>query len=174
MTPKQRELCRHLVITPPRGVSQIAKEEFLELFPLSVEQGKVALSLLQDAYRTQDAEDLKCVLIVGAAFGFGPEHADVLCRLVEADWHFSHEDVVSALGELRTPAAMGALFHATQWIPGYLDFDESRALASKAIWALGKMSGGEAEEKLKVLTRSDDPNLQEKATEQLRRRHKTS
>ncbi|MFD5103330.1 hypothetical protein [Streptomyces albidochromogenes] len=33
---------------------------------------------------------------------------------------------------------------ATRWIPEYLDFDEFRALAVKAIWALGAIPGPEA------------------------------
>jgi len=171
MTAGERKLCRDLIVAPPHGARQISKEEFLRRFPSSVEQGRVALSLLEEAYRTENAEDLQCALTIGAAFGFGPEHTDVLCRLLEADWHFSHEDVVSALDELRNPAAVRALFHATQWIPEYLNFDESRALADKAIWALGKITGSDVDRKLEALTLSDDPILREKAADQLKRRH---
>jgi len=172
MTEEQRSLCRNIVITPPRGVSQISKEEFLRHFPSAIEHGKLAVRLLEDACQAQNAEDLQCALIIGFAFGFVPEHLNTLRHLVESGWHYSHEDVVSALGELRTADAIGALFHATCWIPKSLEYDESRALAVKAIWALGKIPGAEAETKLETLTRSGDAILRKTAEEQLERRHK--
>ncbi len=174
MTAAQRKLCRDLVISPPRGVGQISKEEFLRKFPSSVEHGKLAVRLLAEAYEAKDAEDLQCALIVGHTFGFAPGHADILCRLVEADWHVSHEDVVSALDVLQTPDAVRALFRATQWIPGHLNFDENRSFAVKAIWALGKIPGSEAERNLEALARSDNAILRKTAAEQLERRHKAA
>jgi hypothetical protein len=174
MTDREQKLCRDLVITPPRGVSQIRKEEFLRQFPLCVERGHLALRILEEAYRAQNAEDLQCALIVGHTFGFTLEHKDILCNLVEADWHFSHEDVVAALDKLRTPDVAEALFRATQWIPEHLNYDESRALAVKAIWALGKIAGNEAETKLEMLAHSDDAILRKAAMEQLERRHKAT
>ena len=173
MTEEQRKLCRDLIIQPD-GRSRITKEDFLRRFPSVVEGGKVASRVLEDAYRAQDAEDLQCALIVGFAFGFASEQTDILRRLVEADWHYSHEDVVEALDGLRTPDAVDALFRATQWIPKSLEYDDSRALAVKAIWALGKISGSEAETKLETLTHSDNAILRESAGEQLARRHRAT
>jgi hypothetical protein len=141
-------------------------------FPSSVERGKLALSLLEEAYRERDAEDLHCVLTVGFKFGFGPEHMDILRQLVTADWHDGHEDVVSALGSLPNPQNANALFMATQWIPESLEYDEVRALAVKAIWALGETPGEEAKEKLDVLARSDDPILRRTASQQLARQQR--
>lgn len=76
-----------------------------------------------------------------------------------------------SLDTLQTADAVPALFRATQWIPEYLKFDENRALAVKAIWALGKRPGSEAEKHLEALTHCDDPILRKVATEQLERRH---
>src|SRR5437588_504917 len=131
MTAEQRKLSRGL-ITHPDGLRQISREQFLRRFPSAVEHGKLALRLLEEAYRAQSAEDLLCALVIGSTFGFGPEHSDVLGRLIDADWHTSHENVVSALDRLRTRDAVRALFRATQWIPEYLNFDQSRALAVNA------------------------------------------
>jgi hypothetical protein len=170
MTAAERKLCRELIITPPHGVSQISKEEFLRQFPSSVEKGKLAVGVLEEAYRAQNAEDLQCALIIGHAFGFGSQHADTLCRLLEVDWHYSHEDVVSALDGLGMADTVGALFRATQWIPKSLEYDDSRALAVKAIWALGKIPGTEAEAKLEILACSDDAVLRKTAVYQLERR----
>ena len=155
-------------------MSKISKEEFLRQFPSSVEQGKLAWRLLEEAYRTQNAEDLRCALIVGFTFGFAPEHQDILRRLVEANWHSSHEDIVEALETWPSPDAVEALFSATQWIPNYLEFDDSRALAVKAIWALGKIPGTEAERRLKELARSGNAILRRTAVKQLERRNEAT
>ena len=171
MTEEQRKLCRDLIIFP-NGQSRITKEEFLRRFPSAVEHGKLASRLLEDAYRAQDGEDLECALTIGFAFGFAPEHTKTLCHLVEADWHVRHEDVVSALDKLRSPETVEALFRATQWIPKSLEYDDSRALAVKAIWALGKIPGTEAEAKLEMLARSENTILRQNAVEQLERRRK--
>jgi hypothetical protein len=174
MTPEEQKLCRDLVVTPPRGARQISKEEFLRQFPLAIERGKLALRLLEEASKAQNAEDLQCALIVGHAFGFAAEHLDILSRLVDVDWHYCHEDIVSALQTWPTPDTVEALFRATQWIPKSLEYDDSRALAVKAIWALGKIPGTEAETKLEALARSDNAILRKTAEEQLERRHKTT
>jgi hypothetical protein len=170
MTPEQRELCWMLLIRPPRGTRQISKEEFASRFPSALQDGKLAAELLHAATATQNAEDLQCTLLVGFTFGFTPEHRDILVYLANADWHHSHEDIVEALEEWPVAETVEALFQATLWIPKYLDFDDSRALAVKAIWAIGKVPGPLAEEKLAELARSSDPILQANANKQLGRR----
>ena len=105
-------------------------------------------------------------------FGFAPGQTKILCHLVEADWHVCHEDVVSALDEFRSPEAVEALFRATQWIPKSLEYDDARALAVKAIWALGKIPSPGAESKLEALTHSENTILRQNAVEQLERRRK--
>jgi HEAT repeat protein len=87
-----------------------------------------------------------------------------------ANWHHKHEDAASALGKLRTPGAVDALYEMTQWVPEYLDFEESRALATKAIWALAGTPGPEAEQALTRLIGSDDEIVRVGAEAQLKRR----
>ncbi|HEV2327429.1 MAG TPA: HEAT repeat domain-containing protein [Verrucomicrobiae bacterium] len=169
MTEEQRKLCRDLIIFP-NGRSQITKEEFLRRFPSAVEHGRLALKWLQEAYETRNADDLSYAFIIGGTFGYVPEHKDILRRLIDEDWHYSHEGVVSALQTWPTPDTVEALFRATQWIPKSLEYDDHRALAVKAIWALGRIPGQEAEKKLEVLARSDNPILKRNAEEQLKRR----
>ena len=173
MTEEQRDLCSALTILP-NGSRRISKEDFMRRFPSAVEHGKLASRLLEDAYRAQDEKDLECALTVGFTFGFTPDHTKILVHLVDADWHESHEDIVSALDQLRSPDTVKALFRATQWIPKSLEYDDSRALAVKAIWALGKIPGTEAETKLEELARSGNAILRQTAEKQLERRHKTS
>jgi hypothetical protein len=130
MTEEQRKLCLDLVMHP-NGVRRISEEDFLRQFPSAVENGRLALKWLEEVSQAQNARDLGCALIVGFTFGFAPEHADILCRLVEAEWHHSHEDVVSALDEMKTPNAAEALFRATQWIPKYLELTRTELWPAK-------------------------------------------
>jgi hypothetical protein len=171
MTEEERRACEGLIQFPAAsGRKKPSKEDFLRHFPAAVEQGKLSLPLLEEAYNSRNSEDLDCALVVGFSFGFGPEHVSILCRLVDEDWHQSHEDAVSALDILRTPIAIEPLFRATQWVPKYLDYDDARALAVKAIWALGNLTGAESQAKLQALMRSDDPTVRRNAEEQLERR----
>jgi|KBSMisStaDraftv2_1062788.scaffolds.fasta_scaffold614829_1 hypothetical protein len=163
MTPEQRKLTHDLIITPPSGTRRISLEEFLRRFPSSVVDGKLASGLLEEAWRTKNSDDLQSVLMIGHTFGFGPDQIAILCRLLEENWHFDHENIVSALDKFRSPRAVDALFHATQWIPDYLEYDETRALAVKAIFALAKIPGVESQSKLEVLAGSHDEILQKRA-----------
>jgi hypothetical protein len=171
MTPEQRALARDLMITPPTGERRISKELFLSAFPYAVEQGSLSGNLLELAEQDRSAEDLQCALIVGHAFGFTSDHKDILCRLIDDEWHYCHEDIVSALEAIQTGDrdTVNALYQASVFVPHYLEYDESRALAIKAIWALGRIASEAANEKLLSLTQSSDPKLRECALTQLKR-----
>jgi hypothetical protein len=170
MTSEERSLCRGLMVTPPIAGRKISKEEFASRVPSAIERGAVATRLLEEALRSRNADNVQCALIVGHAFGFTVDQVDVLTQLLEADWHVSHEDVVSALDKLRSPAAINALLQAAQRIPEYLSYDDSRALAVKAIWALGKVSGGEADSALRKLSTANESVIRDAALLQLDRR----
>jgi hypothetical protein len=62
---------------------------------------------------------------------------------------------------------------AAEWISDYLDFDENRALAVKAIWALDGLPGSEAERTLRQLLRSGNEIVREAARDQLKRREES-
>src|ERR1035437_9324886 len=172
MTSTERDIVHRLVITPQQRKPNLSEEEFVRLYPSAIEQGRLATALLEEAVGERNAEDLQCSLIVGFTFGFAARQKHILCSLLEADWHFCHEDLVTALQELGIydREIVASLHKATQWIPKYLDFDESRALATKAIWALGKMPGSEAELALRQLAASSDTLLRDAAQHQLQQR----
>jgi HEAT repeat protein len=169
MTPEDERVVLSLVTVPGRGQAG-SPEEVLRHFG-TADGHQLGLDLLRDAVDRQDGLDVELALIVCATFGFTPDHLDLLLGLASADWHCKHEDVVSALGELRTQAAVDALFQATQWVPEYLDYDDSRALATKAIWALGGTPGPEAQRALERLLGSDSEIVRETAAQQLQRRN---
>jgi HEAT repeat protein len=168
VTPEQQEAVLGLVFVPGSG-RRTSPDDVLRRFGTS-DGVELGATLLRDAVRAKDAAGVEYALIVCTEFGITTEHLPFLQELALADWHVKHEDVVSALGELRAPEAVDALYQSAQWIPGYLDFDDSRALATKAVRALGGISGAEAEQALRRLLESDSQIVREGAEKQLARR----
>lgn len=156
-----------LVLSPLRP-ALLSPEQFLDAFGAT--DGKaLGLALLHDAVARRDAVDVELALVVCFKFGFSGEHLELLEALAFADWHRRHEDVASALGRVRSPSSVEALAHLSTWVPDYLAFDEARALATKAIWALGSISGNGAREALEWLAGADDPIVAGGARAQLER-----
>jgi hypothetical protein len=172
MNPEQRQLAWDLVITPPSGTRKISKEEFVRRFPAAIRGGSLSVDIIDQAVRDRSAKDLVCAMIIGHSFGFSSGHEEILCRLAFEDWHWSHESIVGALelGEFKDERCIDALYHLTQFVPPYLEFDDARALAIKAIWALGRIPGHSSQAKLEALAQSSSPRLKQVAEEQLNRR----
>lgn len=165
MTPEQEDLVMALVVAPG-GSEPMAAADFLEAF--GAPDGLVlGLDLLRDAVARRDPDSVELSLIVCFNFGFSLDHLDPLVALAFADWHERHEDVASALGRLRSPAAVAPLLHLAEWVPAYLAFDDARALATKAIWALGSIADDASVEALERLVGSDEPIVAEGAKAQL-------
>ena len=175
MTPDERKTVFKLVNLPGQDNSPEAivrrKEEFVREFRPSVDdRRKLSQELLEEAYAERDPIDVECALTVGFSFGLSAACLDVLMQLADADWHHSHEDVVSALDELQDKKAVDVLYRVALKRHEYLAFDKARALAVKAIWALGKISDASADEKLRLLAQSNEEIVKHGAIKQLERR----
>ncbi len=158
MTSDERALVLEMVTKElPKGV-------FLQRFRSAKDGKKLTLTLLEEGLHGRSTEDVDCAILVGFTFGFDATHIDALCSLAVEEWHHSHENIVMALDKINDGRAIDTLFHLTQVIPNYLEYDESRALAVKAIWALGKLGAIEA---LQTVAESDDPILKANALKQL-------
>jgi hypothetical protein len=168
VTPEQRESIMALVVVPGRERAG-SPEQVLRQFATGDGQA-LGLDLLRDASGRQDQLDVELALVVCFTFGFAAGCLDPLIQLAGEDWHFAHEDVVAGLDMLRSPQAIGALEHAAWWVPAYLEFDEFRALARKAVWALGAIPGPEARQALTGLLDAEDGIVREAAEDQLARR----
>ena len=166
MIEREKKLILDLVT---KGLSE---EEFRRHFrPSSKDSRKLTLDLLEESYEGKKPDDVEYALMFGISFGgFSPEHLDLLCRLSEADWHYKHEDVVTALDKLRDKRAIETLCHSALKRHEYLNYDDARALAVKAIWALGNLNDPSADEKLKLLATNDDKIVRDEAAKQLLRR----
>lgn len=168
MTPDERDVVMSLAVAPGRPRTR-SPEDVLTYFKADNGQ-KLGLDLLRDAVERRDATDVEMALIVGSVFGFSAEYADPLIELSAADWHFKHEDVAAALGVLHPPAAVDALRHLAVWVPDYLEFDEGRTLARKAIRALARIPGPHADQVLHQLAGDVDETIREFAVKALARR----
>ena len=165
MSPEERSLILALVKVPG-GPEPLAGDEFLRQFCAS-DGLALGLDLLRDAIDHHDPVDVALAMVVCYTFGFSDDHLEVLITLAFADWHQSHEDVASALGDLGSPSATAALFHLADWVPSYLEFDDAQALAVKAIWGLGSIRSDDAHHALESLTQSKSKIVAENALAQL-------
>lgn len=153
-----------LAVVPGRDA--LSADEFLKGFG-TTDGEALGLGLLRDAVGRRHPVDVELALVVCFRFGFSDGHLPLLLTLASADWHQRHEDVATALGKIRSPASVDALAHLDEWVPDYLDYDDARALATKAIWALGSISGDAAHLALESLAQSDDSIVAESAKAQI-------
>ncbi|MDG9709381.1 HEAT repeat domain-containing protein [Streptomyces sp. DH10] len=169
MTPEEQDLIMDLAVGLGDGPTRTL-DEVLAHFGES-DGGAFALRLFREAVERQDADDVEMALIVKAASGAPVEEfLELLIELFPAEWHRDHEDIVSLLGTLHSPRTVPTLALATRWVPERLDWDENRALAVKAIWALGAIPGPEAREALEGLRDAENEIIRENAVKQLARR----
>jgi hypothetical protein len=165
MTPNERQLVSALI--PFRGAApELNQTQFLAA--MGVDDGRqLSACELADAISRRDSEDVFYSMVLVSLFGLLPTHLPLLTTLVGADWHMVHEDAVSELAEFHDPSTVDALYSATQWVPDYLDFDDARALAVKALWGLGGIQGEAATDALERLSHSDVEVIRRNAIEQL-------
>jgi FMN phosphatase YigB (HAD superfamily) len=150
---------------------RISEDEFLRETRIARgDASTFALKMLEEAHGQKSEDDVECGLLLAFTFGLSRECVDTLIRLSDADWHHSHEDVVMALDELRDKRAIDAFYRAALKLHPYLEYDDDRALAGKAIWALGNLADPIADEKLRQLAQSDHAIVRKYATNQLHHR----
>ena len=151
---------------------KVTPSDFANRYPIPIEQlPTLGSRILDESFLTRDAEDVRTGLRMGWALKttLGEEYEDVLLRLSAEPWHFSHEDVATALDELclRDPRVANAFRTlATSSYP-YLKWDDNYALGVKCIWGLGNMGTVEAIEVLGDLLKLDNPIFDENVEEQL-------
>ena len=139
MTPEDCDLVFSAVTAPGREV-ETTGDDILRHFN-TADGGELGLRLLREAVDEKDPVGLEAAVIVCNLFGFGAAHFGFLVDLVPADWHQEHENIVTMLSAFKDDRATAALRHAATWVPDYLDWDENRALAVKAIWGLAERPG---------------------------------
>ena len=90
-------------------------------------------------------------------FGLSSEFVPALIQLRGLEWHTRHEDIVSALQQLRDPQSVDILEVTARKTFDYLDYDEFRGLARKCTWALADIGTMSARIALERLAADRDP-----------------
>jgi len=151
-------------------LKKISLRRLLELYPVDPRTDRNHVhDLLADAIACKDPDKLGTAKLLGFEFGFTRNCVPLLNELLLCGWHKYHEDVASALQILKDPSSIDALFKAalTDW--DYLNYDRAFALARKCCWALGDINTDEADQKLQILSKSDNATKAAAAREQLER-----
>ena len=92
---------------------------------------------------------------------------EILCKLLECDWHLSHEDITLALQRLGDPKAIKVLRRVAERKFDYLEYNNSEALARKCTWALADIGTPEAKAALEEIVKLPDEVIASYATERL-------
>ena len=122
---------------------------------------------LEQAFAEKSADSVEYALVLGSIFGLSRNWAPQLCRLMQEDWHHHHEDIASALQDIRVPSTVDCLYQAALRKHDYLAYNDSEALAIKCIWALHDIGTPEAVAKLKLLSQSASEAISKNALKRL-------
>jgi hypothetical protein len=148
----------------------ISNEQFAKEFDCSSSNIK---DLLEVAYQEENADDVDYLLFLVFSFNLvTADYSDLLCRLMDAEWHYKHEDIASLFQQNRFHQGVDYLYNAALTQHEYLDFDEAFALAVKCIWALGAINTPDSIRKLELLTESENEVIRNNAVYQLDFRRK--
>lgn len=122
------------------------------------------LEKLGDAIQMHDSKGVEYLCLISEVDGIDKRFTNILCKLLEENWHHSHEDIVMMMEIIKDPASVDCMYKISINIPSY---DDGRSLAKKCIWALGAINTADAKEKLKMLSMSDDEIIKNAAVMQL-------
>lgn len=151
----------------------ISEEQFLKGFTVDINGNPDYIrKLLYCAYEEENADDVDDILFVIFTFNLITEdYVDLLCRLMNASWHHSHEDIATIFQAFMFPQVTDSLYQAALTQFEYLKFDKSYALAVKCIWALGDINTSESRKKLELLSELDNEIIKKNALRQLERKN---
>ena len=150
------------------GEPLITVPEFLRVFRDGQSDRNLLVGeLLGDALISQESDEVELALLAGFNLGFSEAHINLLASLAQAEWHFSHEDIVSALNEICSSGCVNALHSLARQVPKYLEFDDARALGTKAVWALYKVGDSTAKQALQAIAEDQDDLVGKLAYEKL-------
>jgi hypothetical protein len=151
-------------------LGKLGEQEFYDRYPTSAaEVTEVGLHMLERGLQERDPVAVEFGLYITHRFGVTPQHLGVLNALAPAPWHERHEDAVSALAQLRDPSSVVPLYEAARLRLAYLEYDESFALARKAIRALQGIQTVEAVDRLGLLAKDAESPVSDYAQSALRK-----
>jgi hypothetical protein len=153
------------------ALNKISEQEFIKRFSVNPNSNpNYIMGFLINAYNEKNADDVEYSLMLIYKFNLiTEEYVDILCKLLECDWHYKHEDIARTLQVLRSPISIESLYKTALTKFEYLEYDNSYALSRKCTWALGDINTDESKRKLEMLAGSDDEEIRGYAIKQLNR-----
>ena len=124
---------------------------------------------LEEAVKHRNAYEVEDALCEDYDSSRSEEYVAVLIELLGHEWHIKHEDIALELQRLRDPEAIGILRITAERKFGYLDFDDSKALARKCTWALADIGTEDARIALKEIAQLPDEEVAGYAQKRLER-----
>jgi hypothetical protein len=126
--------------------------------------------LLNEAFENRNADLVEEVIFsLSVSKGFSNRLSEILCKLLQADWHYKHEDIARILQGLKDPSTVDCLYSAAELQFDYLNYDDTFGFARKCTWALADIGTPEAKAKLQQLARSSNAFVAEYAQKRLNR-----
>jgi hypothetical protein len=129
---------------------------------------ETSLRLLNEAFENKDSDLVEEVIFSESDFGeFSNRFSEIFCKLLQADWHYRHEDIAFILQGLKDPSTVNCLYNAAELQFDYLDYDETYQFARKCTWALADIGTPEAKAKLQQLAHSNNELVAQYAQKRL-------
>jgi hypothetical protein len=119
------------------------------------------IEILEKAYLNKTTNDLELVLAAAQRDGLTIQYTDILCKLLLADWHECHEDILMMLEDIQDPRSVDTIEKA---LGATYNYYVGNDIIRKSVWALTKIKSEKADLILQRLTLSADEFTKEHAT----------
>ena len=122
---------------------------------------------LRKSIESKNPDEVDNAVIEATSTDKPAEVVPYLCELLEAKWHFDHEDITLALQKIGDSRAIDVLKRTATCKFDYLDYDDSYPLSRKCTWALADIGTEEAKAALKELAKNSDELIAEYAQKRI-------
>jgi len=117
------------------------------------------IELFESAIRTKNPDEVDMAVAEAFSVLETSDCIPFLCQLLEFDWHYDHEDIASLLQQIASPKSVDVLFKTATRKFEYLNYDDSKPLSRKCIWALADIGNAESRKALIELTKNQDAEI---------------
>jgi hypothetical protein len=145
-------------------------EKYKKYFSLGKkEHTSEIIELIKNSIVEHDDDLLDCLLIFASKDGLDNKYSSIFSELLKQNWHYSTEDIIMYLGDIKDENTIESVFQATKLEENNYS-DEPCPITKKCIWTLGIINTDKALDKIKLLSYSKNINIKETALLELKNR----